>query len=280
MENSEQQILSEIASVISSMQSKLEQMEAKINELQNLLLSAQTSVEEEALEDMEPIDIMISDDFQILEMEKPLEVPSEEQPEMIEKQTEEPFVVEEDSPESVDAEALAEDLPSGEVAEDLPADETLEEVVVEEAHQEETVSEDLPEDDAPTLLFEMEPAPEKKPEPKPRAEKKTILLQKAAENARTSMLDTMVSKQAWRHDVPGAPVKDVIGAIALVDRVLFINSLFEGNPSAFQNTLAQINQMGSLDEAVGYLSANYPDWDMDSDVVYRFMMAVRRKVNE
>ena len=93
------------------------------------------------------------------------------------------------------------------------------------------------------------------------------------------MLDTMMSKQAWRHDVPGAPVKDVIGAIALVDRVLFINSLFEGNPSAFQNTLAQINQMGSLDEAVGYLSSNYPDWDMDSDVVYRFMMAVRRKVN-
>ena len=266
MENSEQQILSEIASVISSMQSKLEQMEAKINELQNLLLSAQTSVEEEALEDMEPIDIMISDDFQILEMEKPLDVLSEEQPEMIEKQTEEPFVVEEDSPESLEAE-------------DLPADETLDEVVVEEAHQEETVSEDLPEDDAPTLLFEMEPAPEKKPEPKPRAEKKTILLQKAAENARTSMLDTMVSKQAWRHDVPGAPVKDVIGAIALVDRVLFINSLFEGNPSAFQNTLAQINQMGSLDEAVGYLSANYPYWNMDSDVVYRFMMAVRRKVN-
>lgn len=275
MENSEQQILSEIASVISSMQSKLEQMEAKINELQNLLLSAQTSVEEEALEDMEPIDIMISDDFQILEMEKPLEVLSEEQPEMIDKQTEEPFVVEEDSPESLEAE----DLPSYDIAEDLPADETLEDVVVEEAHQEETVSEDLPEDDAPTLLFEMEPAPEKKPEPKPRAEKKTILLQKAAENARTSMLDTMVSKQAWRHDVPGAPVKDVIGAIALVDRVLFINSLFEGNPSAFQNTLAQINQMGSLDEAVGYLSANYPDWDMDSDVVYRFMMAVRRKVN-
>ena len=257
MENSEQQILSEIASVISSMQSKLEQMEAKINELQNLLLSAQPSVEEEALEDMEPIDIMISDDFQILEVEKPLEVPSEGQTEEVEECSEvieeqpevEPFVVEEDSPESVDAEALAE------------------------------VAEDLPEDDAPTLLFEMEPAPEKKPEPKPRAEKKTILLQKATENARTSMLDTMMSKQAWRHDVPGAPVKDVIGAIALVDRVLFINSLFEGNPSAFQNTLAQINQMGSLDEAVGYLSANYPDWDMDSDVVYRFMMAVRRKVN-
>ena len=256
MENSEQQILSEIASVISSMQSKLEQMEAKINELQNLLLSAQTSVEE-ALEDMEPIDIMISDDFQILEMEKPLELPSEEQTEEVEER-----------PAEIEGQA-----------EDLPADETLEEVVVEEAHQEETVSEDLPEDDAPTLLFEMEPAPEKKPEPKPRAEKKTILLQKATENARTSMLDTMVSKQAWRHDVPGAPVKDVIGAIALVDRVLFINSLFEGNPSAFQNTLAQINQMGSLDEAVGYLSANYPDWDMDSDVVYRFMMAVRRKVN-
>ena len=32
------------------------------------------------------------------------------------------------------------------------------------------------------------------------------------------------------------------------------------------------------EEAVDYLSQTHPDWDFDSELVYRFMMAVRRRV--
>lgn len=97
--------------------------------------------------------------------------------------------------------------------------------------------------------------------------------------SRQAVIDAMASKQAWRTDMPGSPVRDVRAAIALVDRALFINTLFGEDAASFINAVNAVNQMTSLDEAVEYIAQNYPDWDMESDIVYRFMMAVRRKVN-
>ena len=94
-----------------------------------------------------------------------------------------------------------------------------------------------------------------------------------------AVIDVMATKHAWRNDMPGSPVRDVRAAIALVDRALFINSLFGENAMSFMETLNRINQAQSLDEVVEYLSHTYPEWDFDSDVVYRFMMAVRRKIS-
>ena len=87
----------------------------------------------------------------------------------------------------------------------------------------------------------------------------------------------MEDKQAWRTDIPGAPVKDLLSAISLNDRVQFINVLFNGDPNLFQQARAQINALETLDQAVEYITTTY-NWDMGSQVVYRFMMAVRRKV--
>ena len=95
--------------------------------------------------------------------------------------------------------------------------------------------------------------------------------------ARRAVVDVMEDKQAWRTDMPGAPVKDLLSAISLNDRVQFINVLFNEDPSLFQQARAQINAMETLDQAVEYITSTY-DWDMGSQVVYRFMMAVRRKV--
>ena len=67
------------------------------------------------------------------------------------------------------------------------------------------------------------------------------------------------------------------GAISLNDRVQFINVLFNGDPNLFQQARAQINALETLDQAVEYITTTY-NWDMGSQVVYRFMMAVRRKV--
>ncbi len=95
--------------------------------------------------------------------------------------------------------------------------------------------------------------------------------------ARKAVLDVMEDKQAWRTDIPGAPVKDILSAISLNDRVQFINVLFNGDPAMFQQARAQLNAMETLDQAVEYITSTY-NWDMGSQVVYRFMMAVRRKV--
>ena len=111
----------------------------------------------------------------------------------------------------------------------------------------------------------------------PVAVEQPVIADKVA--SRQAVIDAMASKQAWRTDMPGSPVRDVRAAIALVDRALFINTLFGEDAASFINAVNAVNQMTSLDEAVEYIAQNYPDWDMESDIVYRFMMAVRRKVN-
>lgn len=97
--------------------------------------------------------------------------------------------------------------------------------------------------------------------------------------ARRAVIDAMTDKQAWRKDMPGTSVRDIRSAISLNDRVLFINTLFGEDPVRFQEVLTSLNQMTGLDEAVDFLAEQYPDWNFESDTVYRFMMAVRRKLN-
>ena len=121
-----------------------------------------------------------------------------------------------------------------------------------------------------------DPEPVSEPEANVAVEQ-PVLADKVA--SRQAVIDAMASKQAWRTDMPGSPVRDVRAAIALVDRALFINTLFGEDAASFINAVNAVNQMTSLDEAVEYITENYPGWDMESDIVYRFMMAVRRKVN-
>lgn len=93
-----------------------------------------------------------------------------------------------------------------------------------------------------------------------------------------SVMDVMSEKEAWRKDMPGQPVRDVRSAISLNDRASFIRVLFREDPLLFSNSVAAINGMETLAEVETYLKEFFPEWDMESDAVYRFMMAVRRKV--
>lgn len=156
------------------------------------------------------------------------------------------------------------DLPSGD---DLPMDEPS------------TIPEPVPE---PTLDIEPEiviaPAPEsettQKTEPAPRPKASILDSQKPE----TAVMDVMAEKLAWRTDRPGSQVKNVISAISLNDRVLLINVLFREDPILFQSTISAFNGMTNLDEAISYIQTNFPDWDLNSEPVYRLMMAVRRKL--
>lgn len=99
-----------------------------------------------------------------------------------------------------------------------------------------------------------------------------------ASPARQAVIDVLEDRRAWKTDMPGAPVRDIRSAISLNDRVLFINRLFNEDPMAFQDMLSRINNMTTLDEVVEAVVTAYPEWDLGSELVYRFMMAVRRKV--
>ena len=97
-------------------------------------------------------------------------------------------------------------------------------------------------------------------------------------HVKKAVMDVMNQKPAWKTAIPGTPVKNVISAISLNDRVLFINTLFKEDPMAFQDAIAAFNGMSSFEEAEEYVKSNHPEWNLNSDLVFRLMMAVRRKL--
>ena len=99
-----------------------------------------------------------------------------------------------------------------------------------------------------------------------------------ATQAVKSVNDRSATPHAWRTGLPGSPVRNILSAISLNDRVLFINTLFQEDPALFQSTIAQFNNMQSLADAEAYIETHFPGWNLDSDIAYRFMMAVRRKL--
>lgn len=222
MENREQQILSEIKSMMASIRSQLERLDAKMAELQQV-------VDPEEF-DSTPIDIEID------EIVPAADLPVDE-PQTVAVQ-EIPLDVE-DIPEVVE-----------DVVEDLPA-----------AVEEETVEEE--DDDLPGVFDIPEPV---------------TVADKASVEAKPILNEVITADYAWRRDMPGTPVRDIRSAISLNDRVIFINLLFKEDAQAFVDTLSKINAMETLDQAVGFVFASFPEWDLSSELVYRFMMAVRRKV--
>lgn len=144
----------------------------------------------------------------------------------------------------------------------------------------------------PEMEPEQEPESEPEPEPGPESEQdededlpgvfdQPEPLYAAAQSApkvKPSVVEVMAETHPWRTDMPGTTVKDVRSAISLNDRIIFINYLFDEDPMAFQEAITQINTMTSLDQAVDYLSSGHPDWDFTSELVYRFMMAIRRRL--
>ena len=138
------------------------------------------------------------------------------------------------------------DLPAGDLpAEDLPVEE-------------------IPVEDIPVEI----PAPSV-PEPVPVPE---------APAKPEKVLRTVEGNYPWQTAIPGMPVKNIRSAISLFDRALFINTLFKEDYALYDRTISDLNALSSLDEAVDYLLGHFPDWNLGSDVVYSFIMAIRKKL--
>ena len=198
MENRQQQILSEIQSMMTSIRNQFNLLDAKISEFQQCVAAE----DEQETIDLEPIEFISLANEQAVGVE------------------------------------------SADVADDLPEDD------------------DLPFFDEPENVVE------------------EAVLEPVAEPVVKSapIIDTMTDKQTWRTDMPGSPVKDVRSAISLNDRILFINKLFDEDPMAFQEAIGKVNSFETFAQVVEYISTEHSDWNLESDTVYRFMMAVRRKV--
>lgn len=136
----------------------------------------------------------------------------------------------------------------------------------------EPVPEDLPEEDGFSLFGGMAE------EEEPKSRKTKAPSEHRQYSGHKVIADQKYGNEAWRKDMPGPEVKDVRSAISLNDRVMFISTLFRDDSMLFQDVINKINALTTLEKAVQYLKENFPEWDMDSELVYRFMMSIRRKI--
>lgn len=301
MDKSPKEILAELDAELSALKARVGEIEKKVELLRNEL----------DLEPAEPLDLGTSDYLYDIADAVPEDIPAENVPEAVADDMP-ADVFAENAGENV-GESVPDDIPEAESesepeaepeTEDLPESEP--EVEQEPAQEVEQEPEDLPEavpgqgtQAGPETEAEPEQVAGTEPEPKPEylpeedgfslfggmaeeEEPKTRKTKATSEHRQYSghkvIADQKYGNEAWRKDMPGPEVKDVRSAISLNDRVMFISTLFRDDSMLFQDVINKINALTTLEKAVQYLKENFPEWDMDSELVYRFMMSVRRKI--
>lgn len=252
------EIIEELRREIAEIKSRVAVLEDKLAALENDKADSVEHIDleqENILPDIAEIaDVAVPVEAPVVEpAEEEIEVKpvAEDIEDMPEKTTEEP--------ESQEIEAK----PKAREIEDMP-----------EADVQDNAGEDLPGEDGGSLFGgfgEVEPALGK-----PRSVK--TVNDANSSRVHKTIGESHTGTRAWLTDMPGPEVKDVRSAISLNDRVMFISSLFREDSMLFQDVVSKINAQTSIDKVASYLEETFPEWNMDSELVYRFMMAVRRKI--
>ena len=305
MDKSPKEILAELDAELSALKARVGEIEKKVEQLRNEL----------DLEPAEPLDLGTADYLYDIADAVPEDIPAENVPEAVADDMP-ADVFAENAGENV-GESVPDDIPEAKSESELEAEPEAEpetedlpesepEVEQEPAQEVEQEPEDLPEavpgqevqaesetEAEPEQVAgpEPEPKPEDLPEEdgfslfggmaeeeEPKAKKTKAPSEHRQYSGHKVIADQKYGNEAWRKDMPGPEVKDVRSAISLNDRVMFISTLFRDDSMLFQDVINKINALTTLEKAVQYLKENFPEWDMDSELVYRFMMSVRRKI--
>ena len=141
-------------------------------------------------------------------------------------------------------------------------------------------ADDLPEMPEPQPEPVAEPEPVLEPEPEPVIEPEPVPVPEPApaQEAAPEVPTVDTSRMPWRLDKPGLAVKNIRSGISLYDRALFIGTLFKEDYALYDKTIGELNALATFEEAVDYVVTRFPDWNYKSDIVYNFMMAIRRKL--
>lgn len=305
MDKSPKEILAELDAELSALKARVGEIEKKVELLRNELDT----------EPAEPLDLGTADYLYDIADAVPEDIPAENVPEAVADDMP-ADVFAENAGENVGG-SVPDDIPEPE-SESEPEAEPETEDLLESEPETELKSEDLPEAEpeadpgqgtqaGPETEAEPEqvagtepeaeseqvagPAPEDLPEEdgfslfggmaeeeEPKARKTKAPSEHRQYSGHKVIADQKYGNEAWRKDMPGPEVKDVRSAISLNDRVMFISTLFRDDSMLFQDVINKINALTTLEKAVQYLKENFPEWDMDSELVYRFMMSVRRKI--
>ena len=297
MDKSPKEILAELDAELSALKARVGEIEKTVELLRNEL----------DLEPAESLDLGTADYLYDIADAVPEDIPAENVPEAVADDM--PADVFADNAGENVGESVPDDIPEPESevepeaepeTEDLPESEP--EVGQEPAQEMEQEPEDLPEA-VPGQEIQAGPEPEAEPEQiagpapedlpeedgfslfggmaeeeEPKARKTKAPSEHRQYSGHKVIADQKYGNEAWRKDMPGPEVKDVRSAISLNDRVMFISTLFRDDSMLFQDVINKINALTTLEKAVQYLKENFPEWDMDSELVYRFMMSIRRKI--
>lgn len=309
MDKSPKEILAELDAELSALKARVGEIEKKVELLRNeldmepaepldlgtadYLYDIADAVPEdipaenvpEAVADDMPADVFADNAGENVGESVPDDIPeveSEAEPEA-EPETEdlpesEPEVEQKSAQEvELESEDLPEAEPEADFGQEIQAEPETEQIAGPESvtgpePEAEPVPEDLPEEDGFSLFGGMAE------EEEPKAKKTKAPSEHRQYSGHKVIADQKYGNEAWRKDMPGPEVKDVRSAISLNDRVMFISTLFRDDSMLFQDVINKINALTTLEKAVQYLKENFPEWDMDSELVYRFMMSVRRKI--
>lgn len=309
MDKSPKEILAELDAELSALKTRVGEIEKKVELLRNeldmepaepldlgtadYLYDIADAVPEdipaenvpEAVADDMPADVFADNAGENVGESVPDDIPeaeSESEPEP-EQETEdlpesEPEVEQEPAQEvELESEDLPEAEPEADFGQEIQAEPETEQIAGPESvtgpePEAEPVPEDLPEEDGFSLFGGMAE------EEEPKAKKTKAPSEHRQYSGHKVIADQKYGNEAWRKDMPGPEVKDVRSAISLNDRVMFISTLFRDDSMLFQDVINKINALTTLEKAVQYLKENFPEWDMDSELVYRFMMSIRRKI--
>lgn len=116
----------------------------------------------------------------------------------------------------------------------------------------------------------IEPEPTIEPEPVVAPEPELIV------NPEPAKEEPVVAEVASpKAAVYGKAVDDIRLAISLGDRFLYQRELFGQNAELMQKTLTELNELGSFDEAMTYISRF--GWDTESTTYQQFLVTLHRR---
>ena len=130
---------------------------------------------------------------------------------------------------------------------------------------------------------ESEPAPQPEPVAEPEPQPEQVVEQPAPEPIVEQPQPEPAAEQP-KPEAPrapqqtslfGTPVTDIRQAVSIGDRFLFQRELFGGNAEKLQQTLTELNNLHSLDEAVALVDKF--GWDKQSPTYELFLNVLRRR---
>lgn len=112
-------------------------------------------------------------------------------------------------------------------------------------------------------------------------EKKDEVVKESAQDGKKLIMDTVRPDwYDWEVDYPAPYIEDIASSIGFNDRLIFLKELFKGDQEKFVGAVNDINKMELFKDAIDYIREHFPDWNDQSDEVYRFYMNVRRKLRK